>query len=145
MPPGWENFCCADLAKLIKELRNALVKRLFDMRNDVQGIYNNPNTGYGTWEGHQQMFQQTQKQIRKVLEKYNSKNCQDPLPTDTKNIAFMATPTEFDSKPNQAANYVPTWNLSIPQVSSATVTVWGVTLTRTTLVIVAIILIPVGV
>jgi hypothetical protein len=80
MPDGWEDFKCCDLGKLIKTLMDALKERHSEMRLDVNFLYRNPNPPprVGTWSGHQQMFRQTQSQLRKVIDKFDTKNCPDP-------------------------------------------------------------------
>ena len=102
MPDGWQKLPCSDLAALIIELRNALAKRLQDLRADKNNLYNNPNPppNSGTWKGHQQMFEQTQKQLQNVLDLFNSKGCGDPIPADAAQLASIATPTQPAPKPS---------------------------------------------
>jgi RHS repeat-associated protein len=83
MPEGWEDFDCCDLGELIDALVEHINGRYNDMLIDEHRLYGNPNAkpkskdpnGHGTWAGHQQQHKQTQRQLDKVVDKYNENNC----------------------------------------------------------------------
>jgi RHS repeat-associated protein len=102
MPDGWEDFSCCDLVTLIREIMKAIVKRYDDLRADKHFLYRNPNPppGVGTWHGHQQAFRNTQAQIRKVLNKFDTKNCKDHLPLGARRWSSQPTPQRPLPNPN---------------------------------------------
>jgi RHS repeat-associated protein len=104
---------CEDLAWRIEQVRKELIKRFNDMRADKFGLFpygSQPNPLYpdkGTWEGHQEQFESKQRNLRKLLNKYDDTNCKcqkgaEIEKSDVWHWAYVPTPTQ----PNPAANPV---------------------------------------
>jgi RHS repeat-associated protein len=97
MPNGWQTDPCDKKLQLIKDLIDHIKNRWLDMFNDTNRLYQNPNPppGKGTWAGHRQMFSQSQKQLRDVLNNFSSGGCGDKLkvPDNAWKAASMPAPT----------------------------------------------------
>jgi hypothetical protein len=75
-----------------------LIQRWEELRADPQNLqwdyWTNPHPQYGSVESHQQQFRNMQQGLRKRLNEWNSKNCNDPngLPQDAWNWASRPAP-----------------------------------------------------
>jgi len=122
MPDGWEDFDCDKLKDLAKKIGDAIRKRSDDMLSDPCNLYNNPNPppGKGTYAGHQRMYRQTQKQLRNVLDKMDSKNCGDP-PTGSRKLSTSPTPTRPNLNRSLGLSQIPSslWMHAFGMSSSA--------------------------
>ncbi|MDI1248810.1 MAG: type IV secretion protein Rhs [Lacunisphaera sp.] len=98
LPPGWESLLCCDLIKVIKEWTGIVKQRYNEMLLDRLGLYNNPNAlpvsknGDGTWDGHIQQYQNTQRQLSKPVQKYKRDGCDDDDPDFVAAMEWAAKP-----------------------------------------------------
>ena len=75
---------CNDLEKEIKKTRDELKQRNDEMREDKNGLYQAGLGGVagkeylGTWDGHQQQFQDKQSRLRRLLNASRTADCGRP-------------------------------------------------------------------
>ena len=97
------------------------------MQRDDKHLYNNPSAtpvskgGEGTWDGHQQMYRNTQKQLGDVVNRFEDKQCPDdpdvleayvwgtePAPKEP-NWASGTSNRGSQSNPSTTAQPLPWW------------------------------------
>lgn len=91
---------CKKLEDKIKQVRDELAKRSFDLQVDALGL---PPVGPMSIAGHQQQFENKQTQLRNLLNDYDSQGCSGGLPNDAWGFATMPTPSPA---PNNNGNIV---------------------------------------
>ena len=113
MPDGWEGFDCNGLASLIRDLVGHVRDRYNDLRRDQNNLYTNCPTGPNSWAGHVQQQQQSQQQLRGVLNKSNSNGCGgDGIPANAWGWATIKAPSQPDS-----LSAFQQWSLSVSDTS----------------------------
>jgi RHS repeat-associated protein len=80
---------CEKLANKITKLRNELAKRAGDLRRNALNL---PATGPMSIAGHQQQYLNKQKQLRDLLNEFNSKGCGGGAPPDSWGFATTPVP-----------------------------------------------------